>query len=112
MKIKEKLITLAKEKGFTSNIIGKSVNAQYTSKDFYYLWLCELQKELRNAHKINIESNYLPNIPGYRCLFVPMTNKISNKEKYKLFSKYYGKTNHSTYKEALEEGLYQGLKLI
>jgi hypothetical protein len=71
-----------------------------------------LQKWLREKHKINVESNYLPNIPGYRCLFVPMTDKISAKEKYKLFSKYYGTINYDTYEEALEAGLQEALKLI
>jgi len=34
-----------------------------------------LQKWLREVHKINVESNYLPNIEKYRCLFIPMTLK-------------------------------------
>lgn len=71
-----------------------------------------LQKWLREEHEINVESNYLPNLPGYKCLFVPMTDKISTKEKYALFSKYYGKELHSTYEEALEEGLLNALQLI
>jgi hypothetical protein len=50
--MKEQLIQLAKDKGFVSHIIGKSVSAEHTIKDFYYLWLCELQKWLRDTHHI------------------------------------------------------------
>jgi hypothetical protein len=82
------------------------------SKAYYAPTQSLLQKWLREKHKINVKSNYLPNIPGYRCLFVPMTDKISAKEKYKLFSKYYGIINYDTYEEALEAGLQEALKLI
>jgi len=110
--MKEQLISLAKEKEFESSVIGKSVNAKYSSKPFYYLWMCELQKWLREEHRINVESNYLPNIQKYRCLYVPMTKAIPNREKYSLRSKYYGIDNHETYEQALEEGLLEALKLI
>lgn len=52
--MKEQLITLAKEKKFTSKIIGKSVEATHSTKDFYYLWMCELQKWFREEHQIHI----------------------------------------------------------
>ena len=71
-----------------------------------------LQKWLREEHKINVESNYLPNIQKYRCLYVPMSKSISNKEKYSLRSKYYGTDDFETYEEALEKGLQEALKLI
>ena len=71
-----------------------------------------LAKWLREMHKINVESNYLPNIQKYRCLFVPMTKSISIKEKYSLKSKYYGIENFDTYEEAFEIGLQEALKLI
>jgi hypothetical protein len=106
--MKEELITfetakLAKEKGFDLN--GHTNDEVSPTQSL-------LQKWLREVHKINVESNYLPNIPGYRCLFVPMTDKISMEEKYKLFSKYYGRNTHDSYEEALEEGLQEALKLI
>lgn len=72
----------------------------------------ELHRWLREEHKINVESNYRPNITSYTCLFVPMTDKISKKEKYGVRSKYYGKTSHDLYEDALEEGLESALKLI
>ena len=71
-----------------------------------------LQKWLREVHNINVESNYLPNIQKYRCLYVPMAKVIPNKEKYAFRSKYYGTDNFDTYEEALEEGLQKALELI
>ena len=71
-----------------------------------------LQKWLREEHRINVESNYLPNIQKYRCLYVPMTKAIPNREKYSLRSKYYGIDNHETYEQALEKGLQEALKLL
>ena len=56
--MKSQLISLAKEKGFISPIIGKSVEAQYTNKDFYYLWMCELQKWLRTDWNIILLVHY------------------------------------------------------
>ena len=48
--MKEELIEIATKKGFSSNVIGKSVGSIYSTKDFYYLWMCELQKWLRKVH--------------------------------------------------------------
>lgn len=116
--MKEQLITfetavLAKEKGFDIRqditYILKDSNEWYESKG---ITQSLLQKWLREEHQINVESNYLPNIQKYRCLYVPMTMAIPNKEKYSLRSKYYGIDNHETYEHALEEGLQEALKLI
>lgn len=75
-----------------------------------------LQKWLREVRQINVESNYLPNIQKYRCLFKPMDIIPKNYDSYREFnsaiSKYYGKENCNTYEEALEKGLQQALKLI
>lgn len=75
-----------------------------------------LQKWLREIHRINVESNWLPNIQKYRCLFKPMDIKPKDfnscSEYYKLNNKYYGTTNYNTYEEALEDGLYNALLLI
>lgn len=53
--MKEQLIQLASKKGFISKIIDKSVSAKYSYKDFYYLWLCELQNYLIECHNISVE---------------------------------------------------------
>lgn len=75
-----------------------------------------LQKWLREVHKINVESNYLPNIQKYRCLFKPMhiIPKLfeSFKDYKKVADKYYGKIDYNSYEEALEKGLQEALKLI
>lgn len=66
-----------------------------------------LQKWLREVHKINVESNYLPNIQKYSCLYIPMTGKTSIKD-----INYVSKIRFNTYEEALELGLQGALKLI
>ena len=45
-----KLLELSREKGFMSrdNLIG-------VSESYYYLWMCELQKWLREEHQIHIK---------------------------------------------------------
>ncbi len=99
---KQELIKLATDKGFTSKIIGKSVDNKSIEKDFYYLWMCELQKWLRDTHNIDIiikpwtgdnigEKNYAADI----YLFGTRTYKKLKREK--------------TYELALEEGLFQAL---
>ena len=104
-------------KTITSNLYGKRTEIfKYTNSenDNHITAPTQslLQKWLREEHQINVESNYLPNIQKYRCLYVPMTMDIPNKEKYSLRSKYYGIDNHETYEQALEEGLQEALKLI
>lgn len=78
-----------------------------------------LQRWLRENHRINVESNYLPNIGKYRCLYKPMDliprEKLREEGVVSLFNemkKYYSNINHDSYEEALEEGLLSGLKLI
>ena len=66
-----------------------------------------LQRWLREVHKINVESNYLPNIQKYSCLYIPMTGKASIKD-----INYVSKIRFNTYEEALEKGLQEALKLI
>ena len=76
-----------------------------------------LQKWLREVHKINVESNYLPNVEKYRCLFIPMTLKKPSEYStpgtaFTSRFNYLGKEHYNTYEEALETGLQEGLKLI
>ena len=101
---KENIIKLSNEKGFSSNIIGKSVKSKYSNKDFYYLWLCELKKWLADIHSIdiNIQADYSANeFMGYDCYIVswkfkPIEIKLATYD----------------YEELLEEALKQSLKLI
>lgn len=76
-----------------------------------------LQKWLREVHKINVESCYLPNAEKYASHAVPM-NIIKPKhynsvgECYNARKKYLSKNRFNTYEEALEEGLINGLNQL
>lgn len=94
------------------------------------LYLCDrptqsaLQKWIREEHNITVESNFLPNIQKYRCLYKPkniipkdlrqpgMSNKEFNAAVHLAIDRYYGKVSYETYEEALETGLYEALLLI
>ena len=93
--MKEELIKLAKEKGFISDIIGKSVEAEYSTKDFYYLWMCELHKWLREVHNIHIEVKH--------TLINEYSSYVNGEVIYIHFK---------SYEQALEEGIKAALKLI
>jgi hypothetical protein len=75
-----------------------------------------LGKWLRDVHNINVESNFLPNIQKYRCLYKPQhikTKDCKTKEEFKsVMDKYISTTRHETHEEALEEGLLNGLKVL
>jgi hypothetical protein len=66
-----------------------------------------LQRWLREVHKINVESNYLPNIQKYGCLYIPMTGKASIND-----LKHVNRERYNSYEEALEIGLFKALELI
>lgn len=88
-----------------------------SESNFYFLPTQSLlQRWLREIHKINVESNYLPNVGKYKSTFKPMTiipKTFRNfKECYIKCSKYYGNIYHNTYEESLEEALLEALKLI
>jgi hypothetical protein len=75
-----------------------------------------LQKWIREEHNIIVESNYLPNIQKYRCLYKPMNiipKKFKTRKELALaIDKYYSKIDFDTYEEALELGLNLGLEQI
>ena len=89
------LIKLTKEKGFKS-----SVSLVHINGDYYYLWMCELQKWLREEHSIDVlvDKGFLSNKYSYEVLY---KNDM-------LDSEYIFKT----LEKALEIGLYEALKLI
>lgn len=108
-----RLVRLAKRKGFEPE-----VNIDYNDGMSWEepVTLSLLQKWLREVHKITVESNYLPNIGKYRCLYKPQSiipkDFKSFKEYHLAVEKYYGKTNYNKYEEALAVGLEEGLKLL
>lgn len=99
------MVNLSKTKGFESKVIGKSVFNKTSEKDFYYLWLCELQRWLREEH-------------SYFIYITPTLNSVSETEYkftiYRLSDKFRllpsGEKN--TYVKALEKGLFKSLELI
>lgn len=110
--MKEQLISLSKQKGFkggkyytpqTPNTPEIIKNAQGLED---YLWMCELQKWLRDMHKINIVAlPYTASIEDRSIVYIWMISGMKSstavkKEHYKLFE------------DALESGLQEALKLI
>jgi regulator of sigma D len=76
----------------------------------------DLQKWLREKHRVNVEVNWLPNIGKYRVLYTPMDDKPNKfksiKEFYKNRFQYFSNINFEVYEHALEYGLLRGLKQI
>ena len=98
------LIQLSREKGFISKDNLITVDASY-----YYLWMCELQKWLREVHSIDVL------IEGNRDLIkrynINFLNSNNNTQFFLLNQE--NKIRHfSNYEEALEIGLQEALKLI
>ena len=125
---------LAKEKGFNEKCNNtymyggssykttpyyfeeKASNSEIESQSYSAPTQSLLQKWIRKNHKINVESNYLPNIQKYRALFVPMniipkTYKSASKH-YAAVKPYLDTTNYDSYEEALEAGIIKALELI
>lgn len=99
--MKEELIKLAKELGFESKIVS-SIPWKYSQNEElrYCLWMCELQKWVRDIH--NIDVVIIPNEIGYEYFiynrYPPM--------------KFVGREVFQHYEKALEAGIIEALKLI
>ena len=104
--MKEKLIELSKEKGFESKIYKELIKIgiwiKLSNNHAYYLWMCELQKWLRENHNIHIFIHYNTLTERFRIEYITHINKEIENE--------YPEFN--TYEQALGKGLYEGLKLI
>lgn len=93
---------LAIRKGF--NLVP-SLEFKNVSQYHYYIWMCKLQKWLREVHEIHTELD---------------VHSASKPEKFtysvSILPKSYGTWirigEFLTYEEALEKGLYEALKLI
>jgi len=101
--MKDKLIEYVNEMGFTSKIIGKSVNSMYSSKDFYYLWLCELQKWCRDTQYLDvfISSSIKENHYDWDIYSQEEESTVNHCEE-----------PYADYQDALEIGLYEACKII
>ena len=94
--MKQKLIALATQKGFDSEVYDANDEAYPLIGLHYYLWLCELQKHLRDEHNIYIIPPMKFGESGFAC-------QIVRTPKMKFFK---------TDEEALEAELFNALKLI
>lgn len=110
--MKEQLMLLANEKRFESKmykeLIKHNVWTNLSDNHAYYLWLCELQKWLRDKHDIKalplpytvVDNNFDPIDEKYIWM---IHKRLSSTAKKKYFD---------TCEQALEEGLKQALELI
>lgn len=104
---KKELIKLSREKGFISS--EKLIDVY---DNYYYLWMCELQQWLRISKKINVFA--------YPILMTINDNEIEQENpNYSYVVNVKGITQHTihqhvfeSYKNALECGLQEALKLI
>ena len=98
------LIKESKNKGFMSRD-----NLVQVNDDYYYLWMCELQKWLRDVHNIdvllhmNMNNTYTAHI---------WKNNISINYNKDLLDVDWIMPVGSKYEEILEEGLFHALTLI
>jgi len=90
----------------------------FTSKNLYidwktdsYLWMCELQKWLREVHNIHIEVYLARDIRNEYHIHIAGEDELSNNSQ-NLIEKYLDTNIYDSYEEALELGLKNGLKLI
>ena len=106
--MEEQLYKLSNLNGFYADFTNLQLRKDI--KDVYYLWMCELQKWLRDEYKIIIgldpyvsltgELNFQPDISVYL-------------EEVKIFELIeFESKGYSDYKLALEEGLLEVLKIL
>ena len=117
--MKEELVKLSRDKGFLSK---DKLVAVYES--YYYLWLCELQKWLRETHFILVSSEYECISSddyewGYRIIYEEgnakrESERLKRIESVQLYSGGYLNKAYpaTTYEGVLEMGLLEALKLI
>jgi len=107
--MKNELIKLAKDVGFVS----KNHLVNLANDDYYYLWLCELQKWFRKEHKIHVEPTLNFTNDEYpmhfNCGVMSNIDSITDFTWFGCKSLY---TFYKTYKDALEAGLFEALRLI
>lgn len=105
---------LAQNKGYKFNKVDvrtillrlKLLSTKQRKREIY-LYLCEIQKWLRDEHKISIEVNStLDSLINGNPEYHFGASKWGNKKNYKCGS------NFPSYESALLEGIYEALKLI
>lgn len=101
--MKTELIQLAKEKEFKSELLS-SEPMKYSHKEDtkYYLWMCELQRWLRDIYNIHVTCCYERSRDEELIYYCEIIHNSS------LFSWDLG----NSYNTLLENGLLEALKLI
>lgn len=104
----KELINLAKEKGFKAQLVRlhNNINDKTVISDWFFLWMCELQRWLREKHTIHVD------IESYEAIDPEI--KVWYDYIVQDFEGTYIKNNDmsSSYKERLEKGLNEALKLL
>jgi len=109
--MKDKLIILAKEKGFESKIVYSNKYKHSSNEDLrYLLWMTELQKELRDKYNCLVEVSFFKkdykNELGWSVSVDNYKTDWSNQTEIDYYKTYF--INHD---KALEDGLYNALKM-
>ena len=99
--MKEQLIELAHKKEFISRDRLIIVNDSY-----YYLWMCELQKWLREKYNIHISIDWNVDLKGNYCFM------IDKEDKFCVYDGYKNNNYFDSYEKCLEFALFKALKLI
>lgn len=107
--MKGELVSFAKEKEFIGKYhLGDCFPIEdydfSNLEDHWYLWMCELQKWLRENHGIHINVDFGIGW-GHQLIPVGWSGE-------RFSEKFIDGRGWDTYEEALEEGLRQGLKLL
>ncbi len=105
--MKEEIIKQAKEKGFESklDLIADAIILKILGDEFNHLWLCELQKWLREKHNIQM-SIVIDLEDGEKEFYIDIWT-IDRKN----FNCEYSGVKY-TYELAQEEACFEALKLI
>ncbi len=112
--MKEEIIKLAKEKGFEPiSLAARGYQNYYDTYKHdsieYYLWLCELQKWLRERYKIGFLPSHMGNLSKF---FIYFLNKDYNDPDVEDGSPEFETDWCKKYDKALESGCFEALKLI
>ena len=99
--MKEQLIELSKEKGFSYSYVSPNFEKAF------YLWMCELEKWLRDEHQIYISvmCSHIKDLTGE-------TNEYSLCCEWEISDRKDMCGVGLSYEETLEEALLESLKLI
>lgn len=102
----KELIKKAKEIGFEGMLYGMWDNSIKSDSDDYmfFLWMCELQKWLRDEHEIVISINLISYEGIYYFEYFI--------ESFGSSPRYIHKSDFKTYEKALKYALIEALKLI